>query len=126
MIRIMKIAELLQSLADPRVYLRFAFLWRVLMRPSEAYRQHKETIRQIVGRNRATNPRIFGSVLHGEDTEDSDLDLLVDATERTTLFDIVMIERQLREALGVNVDVQTPESLSKRFRSVVLSEAASL
>lgn len=96
------------------------------MRPSEAYRQHKETIRQIVGRNRATNPRIFGSVLHGEDTEDSDLDLLVDATERTTLFDIVMIERQLREALGVNVDVQTPESLSKRFRSVVLSEAASL
>jgi predicted nucleotidyltransferase len=40
------------------------------MRPSEACRQYRETIRQIVGRHRAANPRIFGSVLRGEDTED--------------------------------------------------------
>jgi predicted nucleotidyltransferase len=96
------------------------------MRPSEACRKYKEVIRQVVARHRAANPRVFGSVLHGEDTEGSDLDLLVDATERTTLFDIVMIERELREALGVTVDVQTPESLSKRFRDAVLSEAAPL
>lgn len=96
------------------------------MRPSVAYREHKELIRQIVVRHRATNPRVFGSVLHGEDTEGSDLDLLVDATERTTLFDIVMIERELQEALGVHVDVQTPESLSKRFRDTVIREARSL
>jgi predicted nucleotidyltransferase len=79
-----------------------------------------------VASHRAINPRIFGSVLQGEDTEDSDLDLLVDATERTTLFDIVTIERELQEALGVRVDVQTPESLSKRFRDVVLGEAIPL
>lgn len=96
------------------------------MRPSEACHGHKEVIRQIVARHRAVNPRIFGSVLHGEDTESSDLDLLVDATARTTLFDIVTIERELREALGVAVDVQTPESLSKRFRDVVLNEATPL
>lgn len=93
------------------------------MRPSEACRKYKEIIRQVVGKNRAANPRVFGSVIHGEDTEESDLDLLVDATERTTLFDIVTIERQLRETLGVNVDVQTPESLSHRFRDTVLGEA---
>lgn len=96
------------------------------MRPSEACRKHKEIIRQVVARHRAANPRVFGSVLHGDDTEGSDLDLLVDATERTTLFDIVTIERELREALGVAVDVQTPESLSKRFRDVVLNEATPL
>lgn len=96
------------------------------MRPSEACRQQNEIIRQIVTRNRAANPRIFGSALHGEDTEESDLDLLVDATEHTTLFDIVTIERQLQEVLGVRVDVQTPESLSRRFRNVVLSEAVPL
>lgn len=96
------------------------------MRPSEACRKHKEIIRQTVARHRAANPRVFGSALRGNDTEDSDLDLLVDATERTTLFDIVTIERELREALGVVVDVQTPESLSKRFRDDVLKEAAPL
>lgn len=96
------------------------------MRPSEACWKYKEVIRQIVARHRAANLRVFDSVLHGEDTEDSDLDLLVDATERTTLFDIVTIERELREALGVTVDVQMPESLSKRFRDAVLSEATPL
>lgn len=93
------------------------------MRPSVAYREHKDLILQIVVRHRATNPRVFGSALRGDDTEHSDLDLLVDATEKTTLFDIVTIERELRDALGVDVDVQTPESLSKRFRDAVLSEA---
>jgi predicted nucleotidyltransferase len=96
------------------------------MKPSLAYREHKELIRQIVVQHRAANPRIFGSVLHGEDTEGSDLDLLVDATERTTLFDIVTIELELQAALGVAVDVQTPESLSKRFRDTVLREASPL
>lgn len=96
------------------------------MRPSEACREHKAIILQIVARHRATNPRVFGSVLRGDDTEHSDLDLLVDATEKTTLFDIVTLERELREALGVDVDVQTPESLSKRFRDTVLGEAAPL
>ena len=93
------------------------------MRPSEACQKHKEVIRLVVARHRTNNPRIFGSVLRGEDNEDSDLDLLVDATERTTLFDIVTIERELREALGIKVDVQTPESLPKRFRDAVLMEA---
>lgn len=96
------------------------------MRPSEACRKHKEIICQIVARHRTANPRVFGSVLRGDDTEGSDLDLLVDATDRTTLIDIVTIERELLEALGVAVDVQTPESLSKRFRDSVLSEATPL
>lgn len=96
------------------------------MRASEAIRKHKDVIFRIVARHRAANPRVFGSVLRGDDTEGSDLDLLVDATEKTTLFDIVTIERELREALGVEVDVQTPESLSKRFRDAVLGEAIPL
>lgn len=96
------------------------------MRASEAIRKHKDVISRIVARHRAANPRVFGSVLRGDDTEHSDLDLLVDATEKMTLFDIVTIERELREALGVEVDVQTPESLSKRFRDAVLGEAIPL
>jgi len=38
--------------------------------------------------NRARNPRIFGSVLHGRDTETSDLDVLVDPGPGATLLDL--------------------------------------
>ena len=93
------------------------------MKPSEAFNLHRDDIRRIVERNHAGNPRVFGSVVHGEDTADSDLDLLIDPTEQTTLLSIVRIESELRRLLGVQVDVQTPGSLSERFRQTVLGEA---
>lgn len=93
------------------------------MKPSEAFKLHRDDIRRIVERNHAGNPRVFGSVVHGEDTADSDLDLLVDPTEQTTLLSIVRIENELQRLLGVQVDVQTPNTLSARFRQTVLSEA---
>jgi predicted nucleotidyltransferase len=47
------------------------------------------------------NPRIFGSVLHGEDTEASDLDLLVDPVPGlTTLLDVGGLIDELSELLG--------------------------
>ncbi|MDP2824551.1 MAG: nucleotidyltransferase domain-containing protein [Sulfuritalea sp.] len=93
------------------------------MKPSEAFNLHRDDIRRIVERNHAGNPRVFGSVVHGEDTADSGLDLLVDPTEQTTLLSIVRIESELRRLLGVQVDVQTPNSISDRFRQTVLGEA---
>ena len=81
------------------------------MKPSEAFKLHRDDIRRIVEQNHAGNPRVFGSVVHGEDTADSDLDLLIDPTEQTTLLSIVRIESELRRLLGVQVDVQTPGCL---------------
>jgi len=46
------------------------------MRPSVALQTHRDKIREIALRHRVKNVRVFGSVLHGDDTEDSDLDLL--------------------------------------------------
>jgi predicted nucleotidyltransferase len=54
------------------------------MRPSEVLPQHRETIRQLVLEAGMANPRAFGSVLRGENEEDSDLDLLVDPAPRTS------------------------------------------
>lgn len=94
------------------------------MKPSEALKLHREDIRRVVEQCDARNPRIFGSVAHGEDTEESDLDILVDPISgRTTLISLVRIQRALRDLLGVPVDVQTPGSLSERFREKVLSES---
>ena len=93
------------------------------MKPSQAFRLHRADIHRVVEQNCARNPRVFGSVVHGEDTEGSDLDLLIDPTEQTTLLSIVQIEGELKELLGVRVDVQTPGSLSERFRQAVFAEA---
>lgn len=60
------------------------------VRPSIQLDHHREAIRAIVARHRGTNLRVFGSVLHGTDTEESDLDLLVDQHpgHQMTLFDL--------------------------------------
>jgi predicted nucleotidyltransferase len=81
------------------------------MRPSEALNSNREAIRQIVASHRALNPRVFGSVVHGDDTETSDLDILIDPTEHTTLMDIGAISHKLNVLLGVPVDVLTPEAM---------------
>lgn len=97
------------------------------MKPSEALRQHRADIRRVVQENDATNPRVFGSVLHGEDTEDSDLDLLVDPIDgKTSLISLVRIRRELEALLGVKTDVLTPMALHERFRQDVLREAVSV
>jgi hypothetical protein len=97
------------------------------MRPSEALRQHGDDIRRVVESNDARNPRVFGSVLYGEDTEDSDLDLLVDPIDgKTSLISLVRIKRELETLLGVKTDVVTPMSLHERFRQDVLRDAVSV
>nr|VFJ96662.1 MAG: hypothetical protein BECKLFY1418B_GA0070995_10886 [Candidatus Kentron sp. LFY] len=93
------------------------------MKPSIAYRQHREAIQRIVECHHASNPRIFGSALHGQDTEKSDLDILVDTSEETSLFDIGAIRSDLTKLLGVEVDVLTPGALPDRWKMEVLNEA---
>ncbi len=93
------------------------------MKPSELLNAHREAIRAIVAAHRAANPRVFGSVARGEDTEDSDIDILVDPNPRMSLFDIGGIYNELTQLLGVEVDVLTPNALPDKFRERVLSEA---
>ena len=93
------------------------------MKPSEALNTHRAAICLVIESHRAVNARVFGSALHGDDSEESDLDLLIDPTPETTLFDIGAIRRELRELLGVTVDVLTPRALPEHIPSAVLSEA---
>jgi predicted nucleotidyltransferase len=96
------------------------------MRPSDALKLHRDRIREIALSHRVTNPRVFGSVLRDEDTEDSDLDILVEPTAETTLMDIAKIEVELKRLLAVNVDVLTPKALPEKWRQRVIGEAMSL
>ena len=93
------------------------------MKPSEALQVHRASIRSIVEAHRARNARVFGSVLRGADTDDSDLDILIDPTPDTTMMDIGAIRHELRQLLGVPVDVLTPKALPDSFRAQVMAEA---
>lgn len=93
------------------------------MKPPEALASNRAAIRQVVESHRARNARVFGSVLHGQDTDGSDLDILIDPTPETTLFDIGAIRHELGKLLGVSVDVLTPNALPDSFRAKVLAEA---
>ena len=84
---------------------------------------HRQKVRDIVSAHRATNPRVFGAIARGDDTSESDFDLLIDPTAETTLLDVGAIRHELLVLLGVTVDVLTPKALPSRFRDSVLAEA---
>lgn len=93
------------------------------MKPSDAFQSHRAEIRRVVEAHHACNARVFGSVARGLDMDGSDLDILVDPTQETTMFDIGAMRLELRRLLGVPVDVVTPHALPAEFRDAVLAES---
>jgi hypothetical protein len=93
------------------------------MRPSEILPLHRETIRRLVLDAGMANPRVFGSVVRGEDEEGSDLDILVDPAPRTSLLDLAGLQIEIEEKTGAKIDLLTPNSLPLKFRQRVLDEA---
>ena len=96
------------------------------MRPSEAFSRHRNAIRKMVHDAGVSNPRLFGSVARGEDSEGSDLDLLVDPSPDTSLLDLAKLQLEIESATGVRVDLRTPKFLPERFRDRVLAESVAL
>lgn len=80
-------------------------------------------IRKVAARYRVANPRIFGSVLHGDDRNDSDIDIMVDIVPGTSLFDLTGLQSDLEAALGVRVDIVASTGLHRFIRDKVLAEA---
>jgi len=97
-----------------------------IMKPSEALAIYRTPLRQLMNRYGFAHPRVFGSVLTRTDTEDSDLDLLVESAPGTTLFMLVGVEDEAQRLTGVRVSVLTPGFLSPKFRDKVLAHAEPL
>ena len=90
------------------------------MRPSEALAKHRKEVLAIIAKYPVSNPRIFGSVAPGEDTEESDLDILVDPQFGVTTFvHLGELQAELGNLLDTDVDVLTPgglhEAVSRRI-----------
>jgi predicted nucleotidyltransferase len=69
---------------------------------------------------------IFGSYVHGEQTEKSDVDLLVTFGALYSLWDLIDAERFLRRKLHVKVDLVPKDSVKPALKDHILSEAVAV
>lgn len=99
----------------------------VAMRPlRELLEAHRDEIQAIVAHHHGHSVAIFGSVARGDEQAGSDIDFLVELEPNARPFEILSIGAALEAALGVKVDVGTPDSLREHLRDEVLAEAIPL
>jgi predicted nucleotidyltransferase len=79
----------------------------------------------VAMRHHASRVRLFGSVARGEERPDSDIDLLVDFGQDSSLFDLMRMTRELQELLGHPVDVVSAGGLKDRDDHII-SESVDL
>jgi predicted nucleotidyltransferase len=72
---------------------------------------------EVLRRHGVTNPEIFGSAARGDDREGSDVDLLVDFAPGTSIIDIIGIQHELEDLIGVPVDLVPRSGLKERVRA---------
>ena len=96
------------------------------MRPSRALAAQRDRILALAAARGANSVRVFGSVAQGIDHEGSDVDLLVEMPEGTSLLHIVGLQLDIEQALGVKVDLCTERELHPALRDRILAEARAL
>ena len=65
---------------------------------------------------------IFGSYVHGQQNEKSDLDILVSYIEKPGFFQFIALENYLSDLLGIKVDLVMESALKPGIRDKILSE----
>lgn len=86
----------------------------------------REAILEVARRYGAQDVRVFGSVARGDAGEGSDLDLIVRFEPGRSLLDHGGLVMDLRELLGIDVDVIDEEAMRERFRNRAMKEAIPL
>lgn len=88
--------------------------------------RHRLRLRRELHSLGASNIRVFGSAARGDDTQQSDVDILVDLDESVGLFTLGRMRTAAEAILGVSVDVVPAGSLKADVRERVLAEAGPL
>ena len=93
---------------------------------AEVIESRRDEIRRVASSHGAGNVRLFGSVLHGEETSTSDIDFLVDVVGKTSSWFPSGLALDLQDLLGRPVDIVTERSLHPALRESILREAKPL
>lgn len=95
-------------------------------RPSERLARRRAEVLQACSAAGAENVRVFGSVARGDDSSNSDIDLLVDLRPEATLLELAGLREDLAALLICRVDVATIGMLKPAVRTRALAEAVPL
>jgi predicted nucleotidyltransferase len=87
--------------------------------------ERRADVLRLAAEHGARDIRVFGSVARGESRVDSDVDFLVEFEPGRSLFDLIRLRLDLKDLLGVDVDIVTSNSL-RYLRDQILSEARAL
>ena len=96
------------------------------MKPSEALRQHRDEVLALASQHRVRSLKVFGSVARGDDSDDSDLDLIAEFEDDATLFNSFALQEALEALLQHRVELATGQGLHPMIREQVLREARAL
>ena len=96
------------------------------MNLEELRKKHKKDILAITDKYGVTNVRVFGSVVRGEATKNSDLDLLATYPEKLSLMDLVGMEYEIQDEIGMPVEVISDEAINKFMKERIMSDAKPL
>ncbi len=91
----------------------------------EELRKYKPQIEQLAMENGISNIPIFGSVARGDETEDSDIDLLVDVRKNIAL-DFFGFHLDVEDILNKKVDFTTENAINRHIKEYVMLEAVPL
>lgn len=89
---------------------------------NEQINEIKEILLEVLKKYDVKKAAIFGSIVRGEATEDSDIDLLIEFEGRKSLLDLVGLKLELQELLKRKVDVLTYGSLHPLLKERILNE----
>ena len=84
---------------------------------------HRRQILRVLREHACTKPMVFGSVATGNDTDESDIDLLVTFPSPPSLMAIARLERKLSATLNYDVDITPANNLPTHFAQRIQQEA---
>lgn len=93
------------------------------MSQEEIVSKVKEAIEEDPQKNVFRSVSLFGSFLHGDFTEKSDIDLLVELQKRIGLLALMDIQNRIEDKVGQPVQMMTKNDISRFFREGVVKEA---
>jgi uncharacterized protein len=89
-------------------------------------REYKTQILEIAAKYNASDVRVFGSLVKGSNTEESDIDFLVKFNDKASLLDEAGLERELNDLIKTKIDLIADDSIRDEFSPYIINGAIKL